>query len=106
MIGRRARKTTLVPRDRHPLDEDGPALTPAAHDELAAHRDDAAIKVEAVSRDGHFLDREADPAVLDPEARRAAGAVPGHRVHALPHHLGDEDAAAPQAHEPFEVVLA
>src|SRR5262249_24716373 len=90
----RRRRPVLIPRDGHALDQDGAARAAVARHHVAADGRDRAEHLPQVAGDGDLLHREADLAVLDPVAGRAAGVVPGDDVDALPHELGDEQALA------------
>src|SRR6185312_15118472 len=80
----------LIPRDGHALDQDRAARAPAARHDVAPDGDDRAEHLAQVAGDGDLLHREADLAVLDPVAGRAARIVAGDEVDALPHQLGHQ----------------
>jgi len=70
-LGDAGRRTQSAPGHHHLLDQHGTRADVAAHFEIAAHGDDLLEHVLHVAGDGHFLNRELNFAVLDPETRRA-----------------------------------
>ena len=71
---------------------------------VGADGDHAAEHLAQVAGDRHLVRPEGDPAVLDPEAGRAARVVAGHVVDALPHQLDHEQAAAELGEHRVEIV--
>ena len=73
---------------------------------VIADGQDAGKQVLEVGGDGDFLHRELDLAVLHPVAAGAAGVVAGDQVDALPHQLGDQQAAAHASQQGLLVLVA
>ena len=69
-----------------------PRVDRAAQVDVVTERGNAAEHLAQVPGDGDLVHRPRDFAILDPEAGGAARIVAGHRVDALPHHLGDQQA--------------
>src|SRR5438128_11852339 len=84
----------LFPGDRHVLYEDRAARAAAAHEHIAAHRDDALEHVAQVAGDGDLLDRKLDLTAVDPVACGAARIIAGDEVYPLPKEFGDKETAA------------
>ena len=62
--------------------------------EIAADRVDSSQHLDQVAADRHFLHRERELAVLDPDSVRAARVVAGDHVGAASEHGGDVEAVA------------
>src|ERR1700690_2704545 len=83
-----------VAGDSHAVDQDGTAAARATRELVPAYRGDALEHVAQIAGDGDFLHRIADNSALDPVTGGAARIVSRDHVDALPHQVGDEEAAA------------
>src|SRR5438876_11670870 len=84
----------LFPGDRHVLYEDRAARAAAAHEHIAAHRDDALEHVAQVAGDGDLLHWKLDLAAVDPVAGGAARIVAGDEIDALSEQFRHEKTTA------------
>ncbi|RMR05501.1 hypothetical protein ALP93_101138, partial [Pseudomonas syringae pv. helianthi] len=78
----------------HALDQDRTGADVTAQFKIAANGDDLLEHVTHVAGNGHFLNRELNFAVFDPETRCAPRIVAGNHVQAATHQLGHQQATA------------
>src|SRR3954452_18879125 len=98
------RRTSSVSSDGHAVEQNGAALTRAAHDDVEAQGNDTGEHLPKISGDGDLLNRVSNLSVLDPEARGTARVVAGYLIHAHAHQLGYQQPAIELAQQLLEAL--